>query len=298
MRINANLLKEAIMEKRGTEEIRSTIRERYGEIARSSVLKSEGNTTDSCCVITEKTANDCKQPSCCCQKEFSADTYSETIGYTKEDMESLPEGANMNLGCGNPVALASVKPGETVVDLGSGGGIDCFLAARKAGDSGSVIGVDMTPDMISQARKNKEKVGIKNVEFRLGEIEHLPVEDNIADLIISNCVINLSPQKWQVYRDAFRVLKPGGRLAVSDILAKKPLPEDIQGNLSLVSACIGGASTVEDTRKMLKQTGFEDISVTTINISKVLIDEILPGSNVGDYVYSANIEAKKPADNN
>jgi len=223
---------------------------------------------------------------------------SEIIGYTKEDLEGVPEGANMGTGCGNPVALASIGPGETVLDLGSGGGFDCFLAAKQVGDSGVVIGVDMTPDMVTRARRNKEKAGVKNVEFRLGEIEHLPVGDNTVDLIISNCVINLSPQKMQVFQDAFRVLKPGGRLAVSDILAKETLPEDIQKDLSLVSACIGGASTIEDTQKMLKNAGFENIAITPKEVSRELIDEILPGSLVGEYVVSANIQARKPVNNN
>lgn len=294
MHIIATTRKEAIMEKREKEEIRNAVRERYGEIARTRADKSGGKTAGCRPMISGNIPDEKRQSSCCCQKDFSADTISEIIGYTKEEMENVPDDADMGLGCGNPVALASVKPGETVVDLGSGGGIDCFLAAGKVGDSGKVIGVDMTPDMISLARRNKEKTGINHVEFRLGEIEHLPVENNTADLIISNCVINLSPQKRQVYQDAFRVLKPGGRLAVSDILAQKPLPEDIQENLSLVSACIGGAATIDDTQQMLKQVGFEEISITPGKFNRELVDELFPGCHVGEYVVSTYIQARKP----
>jgi len=290
----ATIREEAIMETRGKEEIRNAVRERYGEIARARADKSDGNTIGSRTMILENISNERRHSSCCCQKNFSAGTISEKIGYTKEEMENVPDGADMGLGCGNPLAIASIKAGETVVDLGSGGGIDCFLAAVKVGDSGRVIGVDMTPDMISLARRNKEKTGIKQVEFRLGEIEHLPVENDTADLIISNCVINLSPQKRQVYQDAFRVLKPGGRLAVSDILAQKPLPEDIQENISLVSACIGGAATIDDTRKMLKQVGFEEISITPRKFNQELVDELFSGYQVGEYVVSTYIHARKP----
>ena len=285
------------MEKRDKKEIRNAVRETYGKIARTGSAKPEGDTTDSSRILYEIAYSESRQPSCCGQSACYANTMSEVMGYKKEDIEGVPEGANMGLGCGNPVALAYIKAGETVVDLGSGGGFDCFLAAKQVGDSGVVIGVDMTPEMISRARMKNKKAAVRNVEFRLGEIEHLPVEDNTADLIISNCVINLSPQKRQVYQDAFRVLKPGGRLAVSDILAQKPLPEDIQKDLSLVSACIGGAATIEDTQKMLKAAGFENISITPKKISQELIDEVLPGSLDGEYVVSAYIQAQKPVSN-
>jgi len=168
------------------------------------------------------------------------------------------------------------------------------LAARETGDKGLVIGVDMTPEMVTKARENKAKAKVENVEFRLGEIEHLPVEDNLADLIISNCVINLSPEKHKVYKDTFRVLKPGGRLAISDIVVLKELPETIKQDLSMVSACIGGAATIEDTKLMLKEAGFNDINISPKKVSQKLIDEWLPGSRVGEYVVSAYIEAKKP----
>jgi ubiquinone/menaquinone biosynthesis C-methylase UbiE len=201
----------------------------------------------------------------------------------------------MGLGCGNPVTLASLKPGETVVDLGSGGGFDCFLAAKMVGKAGKVIGVDMTSDMISKARKSANEIGAENVEFRLGEIEHLPIADNSADIIMSNCVINLSPDKMGVYLDAYRILKPGGRLAISDIVATGPLPEKIQRNLEHVSACVGGAATIEDTEKLLKEAGFQKISITTDESSRELIREWAPSErhNVADYVVSARIEAVK-----
>jgi len=217
------------------------------------------------------------------------------MGYSKEDIHSVIEGANMGLGCGNPVALASLKPGETVVDLGSGGGFDCFLAAKQVGETGQIIGVDMTPAMISKARMNVEKMGTSNVEFRLGEIEHLPVADNSANIIMSNCVINLSPDKIKVYREAFRILKPGGRLAISDIVATAPLPEEVQKNLALLSACVGGAATLDDTVKMLEQVGFQDIKITPKDESRKLISQWAPGEskNAGDYVVSAYIEALK-----
>ncbi|MBW2449086.1 MAG: arsenite methyltransferase, partial [Deltaproteobacteria bacterium] len=202
----------------------------------------------------------------------------------------------MGLGCGNPVALASLKPGETVVDLGSGGGFDCFLAAKQVGNTGKVIGVDMTPDMVSKARMNAEKIGTNTVEFRLGEIEHLPLADNSADIIMSNCVINLSPDKQMVYGDAYRVLRPGGRLAISDVVATAPLPDEIQQDLALLSACVGGAATIDDTVKMLAKAGFQDIEIIPKEESRKLISEWVPGKgkNAGDYVVSAYIKAVKP----
>jgi SAM-dependent methyltransferase len=218
------------------------------------------------------------------------------MGYSKEDIHGVPEDANMGLGCGNPVALASLKTGETVVDLGSGGGFDCFLASKEVGETGMVIGVDMTPDMISKARKNAEEMGTRNVEFRLGEIEHLPVADNSADIIMSNCVVNLSPDKLSLYRDAFRVLKPGGRLAISDIVAFAPVPKEVQEDLVLLAACVAGAATIEDTVDMLKKAGFQDIKIETNDKSREFIREWIPDKNVEDYVVSAYIEAVKPLD--
>ena len=276
------------------EEIRNTVRQTYGNIAVQGSNGCDAGISQSC-YGPSGSENQSDLPACSCGKwDLNTDQVSAFLGYSQEDLKTVPDGANLGLGCGNPQAIASIKPDEVVVDLGSGGGFDCFLAVRKVGATGRIIGVDMTPEMISLSRMNKEKAAVENVEFRLGEIEHLPVGDNVADLIISNCVINLSPEKKQVYQDAFRVLKPGGRLAVADIVAQKPLPEDIQKDLTLVSACIGGAATIEDTQKMLKQVGFENITITPKKISQELINEILPGSLAGEYVVSANIQAQKP----
>ena len=283
------------MEAMEKEEIREAVRERYGKVARIGADASELSPATSCCGDSGVSAKPKSEASCCGAVEFTPENISAVMGYSGKDMASVPDGANLGLGCGNPVALASLKPGETVVDLGSGGGFDCFLAADRVGDAGRVIGVDMTPDMVSKARKNAEKVKAKNVEFRLGEIEHLPVADNSADIIISNCVINLSPDKPSVYKDAFRALKPGGRLAVSDILTTAELPDDVRANLALVSACIGGAATIQDTEKMLKETGFRDIRIQSKEESRELIRKWAPGENAGDYVVSASIEAVKPS---
>lgn len=274
------------------EEIREKVRQTYGNIA---LQGSEVGDVRSCC-DTPQPENQNNQAGCGCgcgQGELNADQVAALLGYSQMDLKNVPAGANLGLGCGNPQAIASISPGECVVDLGSGGGFDCFLAARQVGLDGHVIGVDMTPEMISRARMNKEKACVENVEFRLGEIEHLPVEDNVADLIISNCVINLSPDKAQVYRDAFRVLKPGGRLAVSDMVALKPLPESIQKDLALVSACIGGAATIEDTRTLLEQAGFENVTITARKLSDELVNSFLPGSPAAEYVDSADIQAVK-----
>jgi len=284
------------MDQATKEIIRQAVRNRYGKIANASSLVSAITTGGSCCGESGTAAGKKSAASCCGGSDVTSEQMSALMGYSKQDLANAPQGANLGLGCGNPVALASLKAGETVVDLGSGGGFDCFLAAKQVGDTGRVIGVDMTPDMLSKARANAEKVQAKNVEFRLGEIEHLPVADNSTDIIMSNCVINLSPDKLSVYRDAFRILKPGGRLAVSDIVAIAPLPQEIQHNLALVSACVGGAATIDDTRDMLAQAGFENIKITPKDESRKLISEWAPGEskNAGDYVVSAYIEATKP----
>jgi ubiquinone/menaquinone biosynthesis C-methylase UbiE len=221
----------------------------------------------------------------------------ELKGYSKEDLEKVPAGAIRSLGSGNPVALASLKPGETVVDLGSGPGFDCLLASKEVGANGKVIGVDMTPDMISKARHSAENLGTANIEFRLGEIENLPVADNSADVIMSNCVINLSPEKLAVYQDAYRTLKPGGRLAISDVVATAELPEKVRKNLALVAACVGGAATIEDTENMLKEAGFQDIKIEPNTKSREILKEWDPNKseNAVDYVVSAYIEAVKPS---
>jgi arsenite methyltransferase len=302
------------METMDQEKIRETVRERYGSIAKAGGITPEPTPATSCCApgeIQKQTlpmASCCApaddgvkgESSCCGTDDFSLEkmaAYMGKLGYSKEDLASVPDGANMMLGCGNPLALASIKPGETVVDLGSGGGFDCFLAAKEVGETGCVIGVDMTSDMITKARRNAEKIQTKNVEFRLGEIEHLPIADNTADIIMSNCVINLSPDKMSVYRDAYRVLKPGGRLAISDVVATAPLPEEIKNNLALLSACIGGAATIEDTEEMLRNAGFKEISVRPNDKSREIIREWDPGKskNATDFIVSAYIEARKPS---
>jgi len=284
------------MQIRDKEEIRQTVRERYAKVARGGGVSSITGSETSCCGQSGPSAGNASAASCCGSPEITSQQLSTLMGYSKEDIDSVPEGANMGLGCGNPVALASLKPGETVLDLGSGGGFDCFLAARQVGNTGKVIGIDMTPDMVSKARMNAQKIGTNTVEFRLGEIEHLPVADNSADIIMSNCVINLSPDKQKVYGDAFRVLKPGGRLAISDVVATAPLPDEIQRDLALLSACVGGAATIDDTVKMLAEAGFQDIEVIPKEESRKLISEWVPGQskNAGDYVVSAYIKAVKP----
>lgn len=260
------------------DDIRQFVRERYGNIAR---------TASSCC--GPSTAS-----SCCGQSNQIGDKASGQLGYSRDQLDGLPEGADMGLGCGNPHAFSRIKPGETVLDLGSGGGIDCFLAARAVGGSGKVIGVDMTPDMVSKARKNAEQIGAANVEFRLGEIEHLPVADGTVDVILSNCVINLSPDKRQVFRDAFRVLRPGGRLAISDIVALQTMPEEIRQDVGLLTGCVAGAAEVDELQEMLTEVGFSDVRVTVQKKSHEVISEWFPGKKVEDYVSSARIEALKP----
>ena len=283
------------MQTRDKEKIRQSVRDSYAKIAKAGKIVGGLSPAPSCCGPSETSTIASSTASCCGGQEVAPGQISALMGYSKEDIQGVIEGANMGLGCGNPVALASLNPGETVVDLGSGGGFDCFLAARQVGENGQVIGVDMTPDMLSKARSNAEKTGTNNVEFRLGEIENLPVADNTADIIMSNCVINLSPEKSKVYREALRILKPGGRLAISDIVATAPLPPDIQQNLALVSACVGGAATIDDTKEMLREAGFTDIRIKAKDESRELISQWAPGENknAGDYVVSAYIEARK-----
>jgi len=236
----------------------------------------------------------CSTSSCCTPAGAgTVDAVSVQLGYSNEEVSAVPEGANMGLGCGNPQAIASLKPGETVLDLGSGGGFDCFLAARAVGETGRVIGVDMTPEMVSKARENAVKAGFKNVEFRLGEIEHLPVADNSVDVIISNCVINLSPEKQKVFDDAFRVLKSGGRLAVSDVVATAELLEEVQNDLALHAGCVAGASLIGDVEVMLRKSGFRDIRIQPKDESREFIRTWAPGRNIEEYAVSASIRAVK-----
>jgi SAM-dependent methyltransferase len=234
-------------------------------------------------------------PSCCTPGDAAVTALlSRGIGYSDAELTAVPEGANLGLGCGNPQAIAALRPGETVVDLGSGAGFDCFLAARQVGEAGHVIGVDMTPDMLSKARANAAKGGYANVEFRLGEIEHLPVADASVDVILSNCVINLSPDKAQVFRDAFRVLRPGGRLALSDIVALAPLPDELRDDPALYTGCITGAAGVDELRVWLQAAGFTDVRIVPKDTSREFFAQWAPGRTVEDYVASATIEARKP----
>ena len=210
------------------------------------------------------------------------------------DVNKVSANANILFGCSNPQVIADLAPGETVLDLGSGRGFDCFLAARTVGDQGFVIGVDMNPEMIVKARQNTHKAGIKNIDFRLGEIESLPVEDNTIDVIISNCVINLSPDKGRVFQEAFRVLKAGGRLAITDIVATTPLPDNVREDPTFYVACVAGAIFIDDVEIMLKEAGFVNLRIHTKDESKIFINDWLPGRQIEDYVVSAEIEALKP----
>jgi SAM-dependent methyltransferase len=253
------------------DQIRADVREQYGKVARSGGCGCA--------------------PGCCGPLPQN----SLALGYDEADLSNVPEGANMGLGCGNPQAIAALKPGETVLDLGAGGGFDAFLAAAKVGPSGCVIGVDMTPDMVTKARDNARRSGLPNVEFRLGEIEHLPVADATVDVIISNCVINLSPDKAQVFKDAFRVLRPGGRLAISDVVALAPLPAKLATDLAALTGCIAGAATTETLRELLEAAGFYDIRIAVNQESREFIREWLPGSGAENYAASASIEARRPS---
>jgi SAM-dependent methyltransferase len=301
------------MNSKSKQEIRNAVRKTYATIAKGNGAATDKNRSAtcsdtigtpssasqvlSCCGPSNMSAEEGASELCgCVPPDVSAEQMSTIMGYTQEDIKGVPEGANMGLGCGNPVALASLRPGETVVDLGSGGGFDCFLAAKAVGEAGKVIGVDMTPDMVSKARSNAEKIEADNVDFRLGEIENLPIADNTADIVMSNCVINLSPDKQNVYNEAFRVLKPGGRLSISDVLATAELPDNIRNDLALVGACVGGAATIETTRELLEKAGFEDVRIELNDHSRELIREWDPrkSEKATDYVVSAYIQAIKP----
>jgi arsenite methyltransferase len=273
------------------DDIRAAVRNRYSTIAETRGV-SPLETAGACC---GSTSPDAESVSCCGDATVTAlDSKAHAYGYSEDDTSAVPEGANLGLGCGNPIALASLRPGETVLDLGSGAGFDCFLAARAVGETGRVIGVDMTHEMLRKARANAEKSGYTHVEFRLGEIEHLPVADASVDVVISNCVINLSPEKAQVFQDAFRVLKPGGRLAVSDVVATAPFPDEVQQDLALRAGCVAGASLLDDLEGMLKDAGFVDIRIQPKDESRTFIREWVPGTNMADYLISATIEALKP----
>lgn len=232
--------------------IRNAVRNEYANIARQN---------SSCCGPSGQTESAKNTYNSCCRSNRSTVDVSKEMGYSDSELDSLPEGANLGLGCGNPVALAALKEGDTYLDLGSGAGIDCFLAAQKVGKSGTVIGVDMTPEMIDRARQNAEKGNYENVKFRLGEIENLPVADNVVDVITSNCVINLSPDKKAVFDEAFRVLKPGGKLMISDVVLTKPLHKNILDSLYAYVDCISGAMLKDEYLDIVKSVGFEEIKI-------------------------------------
>ncbi|MEQ1506079.1 MAG: arsenite methyltransferase [Myxococcota bacterium] len=246
---------------------RDAVRARYGEIARTS---------GSCCGPT------------------GCGTSSLPLGYTADQLASVPSGADLSLGCGNPQAIAALRPGEVVVDLGSGPGLDCFLAAQQVGPTGRVIGVDMTPEMLARARSNARSVDARNVEFRLGEIERLPIADRTADVVISNCVVNLSPDKPAVFREVFRVLKPGGRVAIADVVATAPLPPEAKRDLQAYTGCVSGAAEIAELERMLVDAGFVDVAVRALDESKAIIRTWMDGASLADYVLSATIEANKP----
>jgi len=227
-------------------------------------------------------------PGCCAKMPTDQ---SRMLGYSADDLKNVPEGADMGLGCGNPNAMASLRPGETVLDLGAGGGFDAFLAARAVGPTGKVIGVDMTPDMVNLARTNARKINATNVEFRLGEIEHLPVADGTVDVIMSNCVINLSPEKQAVFDEAFRVLRVGGRLAISDVVAIAPIPDELRTQAAAIAGCIGGAAPLDDVKRMLFKAGFKSVEVKIAPRSAEIVDSWLEGAS--QYIASATIEARR-----
>jgi SAM-dependent methyltransferase len=286
------------------ERIRAAVREGYASIARaggwSQAQHTVGTAGGSCCT---------PGGGCCGPATFSPEELASAIGYAAGDLAAMPEGANLGLSCGNPTAIASLRPGEVVLDLGSGGGFDCFVAGPKVGPAGRVIGVDMTPEMVSKARANAaiylERTGLRNVEFRLGEIEHLPVADASVDVVISNCVLNLSPEKAQVWREIARVLKPGGRVAVSDLALLRPLPDAARRDVEALVGCVAGAVLVEETRRDAEAAGLVDIVLTLkpeyidamTNWEDPLyrrIVEMLPaGTKPSDYITSLDVSARR-----
>jgi len=268
--VNTNAVK-------NSEEVKKEVRSAYGSVAEANNQNNSCGNSRSCCGVSSKPDSG----------------YSKELGYSQEEFSSVPEGCNMGLGCGNPQAIASLKQGEVVLDLGAGGGFDVFLAAKQVGPTGKVYGVDMTPEMISKARTNASKNGYKNVEFLLGEIEHLPLPDNSVDAIISNCVVNLSTNKQNVFNESYRVLKEGGRLAISDMVAVKPLPLEMVNNENLYCNCISGAVTIDELKNILIKAGFVDIKIEPQENSRMFIKDWVPGSDAENYVVSAKIKATK-----
>ena len=266
----------------GAAEQRRLVRDRYGGIA--------GGSTTGCGGADDAASSCCSDDS----DQGTAGSQAQAMGYAEDDVEAVEPGANLGLGCGNPTAIASLDPGETVLDLGSGAGFDCFLAAEEVGSAGQVIGVDMTPAMVEKARENVEENDATNVAFRLGEIEHLPVADATVDVVISNCVVNLSPDKPQVFREAFRVLRPGGRLAIADVVKTAPFPETVRLDPDSVSGCVAGAARIAELESMLADAGFVDVVVEPKADSEAFIREWDDQRDLSDYIVSATIEARKP----
>jgi arsenite methyltransferase len=259
------------------DQIRAEVRAAYGKVAESGCGCGVG------CCAPRREKGEGRVP----------ERLSMALGYSAEELGSVPDGADLGLGCGNPQAIAALRGGETVLDLGSGAGFDCFLAAQRVGRSGRVIGVDMTPEMIRKARSNAARVDAPNVEFRLGEIERVPVPDAAVDVILSNCVINLSPDKARVFREAYRVLKPGGRLAIADVVALRPMPPELASSVEALTGCVAGAVPVVELTALLRQAGFEDVKIVTQAESGAIIDQCMPGA--GGYVASATIQGVKPS---
>ncbi len=271
--------------------LREEVRRRYGSIATGvTTLTAKAEPKDACCPSKESTGGASASTGCC-----GAGAQARTLGYSEADLAGIPDGANLGLGCGNPVALASLQPGQTVLDLGAGAGFDAFIAARIVGPAGRVIGVDMTPEMVAKARANARKAGYAHVEFRLGEIEALPVADASVDVIISNCVINLCPDKVPVYREAFRALRPGGRLAVSDVVAREELPDDVKHDLALHSGCLAGATPHAELVRILEEAGFTDIVIRAKGNSDEVITSWESKRGFESKVFAAEVTATKPA---
>ena len=265
-------------------EQRQAVRQRYGTIS--------GDSDDGCC----ETPTTSREAACCDESGADESSCCDDLGYSHDELESVAEGANLGLGCGNPNAIAELNDGETVLDLGSGGGFDCFLAAQEVGEDGHVIGVDMTPEMIERARTNVEKNEVENVEFRLGEIENLPVPNEHVDIIISNCVINLSPEKRRVFEEAFRVLRPGGRLAIADVVKTADIPRELHPtDPESVAACVAGAATLDDLQEIVEYAGFESVSIRPKEDSEEFIREWSEEFPLEAYFVSAIIEGEKPS---
>ncbi|MCO4771279.1 MAG: arsenite methyltransferase [Deltaproteobacteria bacterium] len=265
------------------ETVRSTVRDTYAAVAKTSTSCC----APACCTPAAETNSLMDAPA-------NAEALSLGLGYSATELAMVPDDANLGLGCGNPHAFASLSPGETVLDLGSGPGLDCLIAAKAVGPEGSVIGVDMTPAMLDRARATAADSGASNVDFRLGTIEHLPVADSTVDVILSNCVINLSPEKEAVFSEALRVLKPGGRLAIKDIVATAPIPEELKSDFEALTGCVAGAAPVDEITQILRNLGFAEIEVDVDPSSRDMIDSWMPGRGAGDVVASASIRAVRP----